>query len=141
MHGQVVEREEVPLSYLPGGLTRVRVRVIGDLPFASHADDSGVAQTAARPGSENVVWAASAHDQGMRPSLSQGLLIADWPGFAAPCGMLRPALAALQSTLYSCLTSQLDSISLHVLVLINMHACGRRFAAEKAGLQQRRQDG
>ncbi|KAK9820469.1 hypothetical protein WJX72_010677 [[Myrmecia] bisecta] len=32
---QVVSREEVPLAYLPGGVTRVRVRVVGDLAAAS----------------------------------------------------------------------------------------------------------
>ncbi len=32
---QIVDVEDVPLAYLPGNATRIRVRAVGDLSFAS----------------------------------------------------------------------------------------------------------
>jgi N-methylhydantoinase A/oxoprolinase/acetone carboxylase beta subunit len=32
---EVIEREDVPLAYLPGNATRIRVRVVGDMDTAA----------------------------------------------------------------------------------------------------------
>ena len=54
---QVVERDEVPLSYLPGGITRVRVRVIGYLPVAAAGNDTGSSKPVAdQSAQERILW-------------------------------------------------------------------------------------
>ena len=41
--------DEVPLAYLPGGITRLRVKVVGDLLLSNTPTDSGPAQHASEP--------------------------------------------------------------------------------------------
>lgn len=59
----MVEQEEVPLSYLPGGITRVRIRVIGDLPIVQNAANKA---HSLHPEAENICWAGLQEVAGMQ---------------------------------------------------------------------------
>lgn len=71
LQAQVVSREEVPLAYLPGGVTRVRIRVVGDLTVTQRAPDATKGSDQASPhGQPAAAAAAAAEERGVDASAS-----------------------------------------------------------------------
>ena len=59
---QVVVQDELPLAYLPGGVTRVVIKVVGDL--AESADRPGLGAASTRNGAPEVIWDTRLGDAG-----------------------------------------------------------------------------
>ncbi|KAK9800870.1 hypothetical protein WJX73_003020 [Symbiochloris irregularis] len=86
---QVVDSEEIPLSYLPGGVTRVRVRVIGTLPVdGSQSTSTAVSGRAAMDQPENIVWGEAAGDASSQGAADVSEHLEGLPEHAASQGWL-----------------------------------------------------